>query len=205
MSQKSNKTLIIVLAIIVGLIILFGVGGGACYYLYKIGTEEEEHGMGLTPEPWDPSQVDSWETYTNSRYGFLFKYPPTFTVQESQNGDGVSLTSTGPPISINAYGTANSQNQTLDEYLNVERADLFKGVESGEEMSALDATIGGSAAQGRQWHYISSADGSDTILEQVTALKGDTFYTIQMIIGNEFYSEYAPMFEEIISTYEFVR
>ena len=201
--EKSNKTLIIILAIIVGLIILFGIGGGACYYLYKIGTAEEEHGMGLTPEPWEPSEVDKWLTYTNSRFGFLFKYPSTFEAHESTNGDGVSLTSSSPPISINVYGTANSQKQTLDEYLNAERADLFKGAEGAEEVSALDTTLGGVAAQGRQWHYVSSADGSDTILEQVTALKGNTFYTIQMIIGYTSYSEYSLMFDEILATYTY--
>lgn len=197
MAQKSNKKLIIILAIIIGLIILSAIGIGSCYFLYRIGNEETK-----TKESWDP--IATWQTYSNSRFGFSFKYPATFYPQESANSDGVSLTFSSPPISINAYGTANSQSQSLDEYLNSERADLFKGAEGAEEVLAEDTTLGGITAQNRQWHYVSSADGSNTVLDQVTALKGDNFYTIQMIIGYESYSEYAPMLKEIISTYEFV-
>jgi len=193
--EKSNKTLIIVLVIIVGLVILAGLGIGGCVWLYNIGMDQEAKQA--------PDEFVIENTYENGRFGFSFNYPKTFTAQESTNGDGVSLTSNTPPISINAYGTANSKNQTLDEYLNSERADLFKGTEGAEEVSAQDTTLGGVVAQGRQWHYTSSADGSNTILEQVTALREDTFYTIQMIIGYENYSEYSPMFTQMISTYEF--
>jgi hypothetical protein len=195
--EKSNsKTLIIILAIILGIIVIGGIiTGTTCWGLYKIGTKEENQKQ---PDEW---QIEN--TYHNSRYSFSFRYPKTFIAQESVNGDGVSLTSSSPAISINAYGAANSQDQTLDEYLNNVRADLFKGAENAEEIAADDTSLAGYPAQERKWHYLSSADGSDTFLDQITTLKGDNFYTIEMIIGYGNYSEYSPMFEEIVDSYLF--
>jgi hypothetical protein len=193
--EKSNKTLIIILAIVIGLVILAGLGIGGCVWLYNIGLDKEAK---EAPDEW---LIEN--TYENARFGFSFNYPKTFTAVESVNGDGVSLTSSQPPISINAYGTANSEDQSLDEYLNSVRADLFKGAENAEETEAKDVTLHGQSASERIWHYISSADGSETILDQITALRNDTFYTIQMIIGFSNYSEYSPMFVDIIDSYRF--
>jgi hypothetical protein len=193
--NDSSKTILIIIAVILGILLLGGiVVGVSCYCIYKVGSQE-----GKSPAP---TSTQGWRSYQNARYGFSLKYPVTFSAQESVNGDGVSMTSSSPAISVNVYGTTNSSSQSLDEYLNASRADLFKGQENAEEIMAEDTTLGGVPAQERQWTYINSIDGSQTIMDQVTALKGDTFYTEQMIIAYSDYSEYAPMFDEILASYQ---
>jgi len=196
--NNSSKTTLIIIAVILGILIIGGlIFGFGCYYLYKVGTS-------TTPSPSTSVNTQNWKYYNNARYKFTLNYPNTFSDQESVNGDGVSLTSSSPAISVNAYGAFNSQNQSLDEYLNAARSDLFKGAESAEEIAADETTLGGLPAQERRWQYINSIDGSKTIMDQVTAQKGDTFYTVQMVIGFSSYSEYAPMFDEILKSFKFV-
>lgn len=198
--NDSSKTVLIIVATILGILLvggtIVGVGG---YWLYKIGTK------GQTPAPTSQTGTvtDSWLPYQNSRFGFSLKYPQTFTKQESQNGDGITLTSTTPAITIRAYGSNNALNQSLDEYLNFSRDNLFKESEGAEEVAAEVTTLGGIPAGERKWQYINSVNGSATIMDQVTALKGDTFYTVQMVIAVSDYSEYAPMFDEILKSYQF--
>lgn len=195
--NDSSKTVLIIVAIILGILLVGGlIVGGGLYWLYKIGTKESAVTEIATPNA-------QWPSYQNARYGFSLKYPQTFTKQESQNGDGITLTSSSPAITIRAYASNNALNQTLDESLNFSRDNLFKESEGAEEVAAEETTLGGITAQERRWQYINSVDGSKTIMDQVTALKGDTFYTVQMVIGASAYSEYAPMFDEILKSYKF--
>lgn len=196
--NNSSKTTLIIIAVILGILIIGGlIFGFGCYYLYKVGTSS-------TSSPSTNINTQNWKYYNNARYKFTLNYPNTFSDQESVNGDGVSLTSSSPAISVNAYGAFNSQNQSLDEYLNAARADLFKGAESAEEIAADETTLGGLPAQERRWQYVSPIDGSKTIMDQVTAQKGDTFYSVQMVITYSDYSQYAPMFDEILKSYKFI-
>ena len=195
--NDSSKTILIIVGVILGIMIIGGIVVGiSCYSLYKVGTK-------TSPTPTATNETKNWLSYKNVRYGFSLKYPPTFTAQESINGDGTTLTSSSPAITVRVYGTVNSQNQTLDDYLNTSRADLFKGVESAEEAAANDTTLAGISAQERRWQYLNSLDGTQTVMDQVTALKGDSFYTVQMVIAYSDYSEYSPMFDEILKSYKF--
>ena len=193
-----SKTIIIIVAIILGILLVGGIiVGGGLYWLYKIGTKESAVTETATPNA-------QWSSYQNARYGFSLKYPQTFVQEESQNGDGVTLTSSSPAITVRAYGSNNAMGQTLDESLNFSRDNLFKESEGAEEVTAKETTLGGLSAQERKWQYINSVDGSSTIMDQVTALKDDKFYTVQMVIGASAYSEYAPMFGEILKSYKFL-
>ena len=199
MSKKEgSKTIWIIIAVVLGILIIVGlIFGYGCYYLYRVGTSTN------SPAP-TAVNTEGWKYYNNARYKFTLNYPNTFSDQESVNGDGVSLTSSSPAISVNAYGATNSQNQSLDEYLNAARDDLFKGVEGAEEIAATDTTLGGVSAQERKWQYVNSIDGTQTIMDQITALRGENFYTVQMVIAYSDYSEYAPMFDEILKSFKFV-
>lgn len=193
--SEGSKTILIIAGVILGILliggIIVGVGG---YWLYRIGTT-------VSPTPQVTKSQSSWISYPNSRYGFSLKYPQTFTKQESQNGDGITLTLSSPAITLRAYGSPNSSNETINEYLNAVRDDLFKGSEGAEEIAANETTLAGITAQERKWQYINPIDGSQTVMDQVTALKNDNFYTVQMVIGYSAYSEYAPMFDEIIKSF----
>lgn len=196
--NNNSKTTLIIVAVILGVLIIGGlIFGFGCYYLYKIGSSEESPSATTI-------DTQNWKYYNNVRYSFTLNYPNTFSDQESVNGDGVTLTSSSPAISINVYGANNSQNQSLDEYLNAARADLFKGAESAEEIAADETTLGGLPAQERRWQYINPIDGSKTIMDQVTVLKGGNFYTVKMVIAFSDYSQYAPMFDEILKSFKFV-
>ena len=196
--ENKSKTIWIIVAVVLGILIIGGlIFGFGFYYLYKIGTVQ------TSPSPTTNIQTGTLSSYENARYGFSMKYPSTFSAQESQNGDGVTLTSSSPAITIRAYGSMNALSQTLDDYLNWVRDNLFKESAGAEEIAASDTKLGDIAAQERQWKYTNSVDGSETIMDQVTALKGDTFYTVQMVIAYSDYSQYSPMFDEILQSYKF--
>ena len=197
--NDSSKTILIIVAVIAGILLIAGIiGGFSLFYLYKIGASQSP-----TPTQTKSSATSQRVPYQNSRYGFALEYPQTFSKQESQNGDGVTLTSSSPAITIRAYGSPNSQSQTLDEYLNTVRTNLFQEVGNAEEIAATNATLGGLPAQERRWQYLDSVSGNQTITDQVTALKGDSFYTLELVIGFSDYSQYAPMFDEILTSFQF--
>ena len=197
--DNSSKTIWIIVAVVLGVLIIGGlIFGFGIYYLYKAGTA-----VVASPSPTTNLQTGTLSSYANARYGFSMKYPSTFSAQESQNGDGVTLTSISPAITIRAYGSMNALSQNLDEYLNFARDNLFKESAGAEESAATETTLGGLPAQERRWQYVNSVDGTQTIMDQVTALKGDSFYTVQMVIAYSDYSQYAPMFDEILKSFKF--
>jgi hypothetical protein len=192
--DNNSKTILIIVVVILGFLLIGGIIFGlSCYHLYKIGTSASP----------TTDQTATWSSYKNARYGFSLKYPKTFSSQEPVNGDGVSLTSSSPAITVNAFGAANSQNLSLDVYLNNARAYLFKGAEGASEIETKDTTLGGVAAQERVWQYTNPNDGSLTILAQVAALRGDNIYAAGMVIANSDYSQYSLMFDQILGTYQF--
>src|SRR4030042_2039268 len=184
--DQSSKTILIIVAIILGILLIGGIIFGlSCYYLYKVGTKEEKTAI--------PTQsTENWKSYQNSRFGFSLKYPPAFIASESQNGDGITLTTNDPPMTIMAYGSNNALSQGLDEYLNWVRDNLFKEQEAAEEILAEEIPLGkdGIPAQERQWTYKNPIDGSLTLRDQVTVLKNDTFYSVEMVIADSDYDEY---------------
>lgn len=196
--NDNSKTILIIVAVVVGILLVGGIiVGASCYWLYKIGS---------TPKTTAPTATfylptTNGQTYSNARYGFEIKYPSTFSPSESQNGDGVTLTSSSPAITIRAYAANNSANQTLDEYLNFVRDNLFKESEGAEEIEAKDKSLSGLPAQERIWRYKNLVDSTDTIMDQVTALRDNQFYSLEMVISYADYSQYAPMFEEILASY----
>lgn len=196
--NNSSKTILIIVGIILGILIIGGlIFGFGCYYLYKVGTST------TSPAPTIVNTV-GWKYYNNARYKFTLNYPNTFSDEESTNADGVTLTTNDPPMTVRAYASNNALSQTLDENLNWTRDNLFKEQGNGEEILAEEVTLGGSPAQERQWTYTNSVNGSKTIMDQVTALKGDTFYTVKMVIAFSDYSQYSPMFDEILKSFKFV-
>lgn len=196
--DSGSKTILIVVAIVLGILliggIIFGVG---CCWLYKVGKKESE--KATTPT----TSTEGWKDYQNARYGFSLKYPKTFTAQESVNGDGVTLISSSPAISIIANGMLNTPNETLDDFMNATRSDLFKGQSSAEEVSAKDTTLGGAPAQERVWQFVNSTDGTLTTIDLVSALKNGNFYSVHMVIANSAYSEYSPMFGQVVNSFGF--
>jgi len=199
--DKSSKTILIIVAVILGIFIIAGIVVGlSCYYLYKTGTAETSSSPSFQSNPILDSE--SWVTYENDRFGFSLNYPKTFSKTESQNGDGATLTTDSPSLTIRAYGAINLQGQTLDQYLNEVRANLFKEMEGAEEVEVNATTLGDLPAEHRRWDYISPFDGTTTTLDRVTALTNGNFYTLELVIAQSDYAEYYPMYLEILRNFQ---
>lgn len=196
-SQNKHPNIGLIIGIIVAFVIILGLLiFGGCYYLYKIGSTPTPKTSQKTPEK------ASWQTHANNRFNFSIQYPNSFTAKESVNGDGVSLTSSSPAISVNVFGKNNSDNQSIDEYLNEERANLFKGSEGASEIEANDATLGDLSGEERIWQYSSPVDGSSSIEIRTSASAGSVIYTVEMIIAQSDYSQYKSMYDQIIASFK---
>ncbi len=80
------------IALIVGIIIaLLAVSGGTYYVGTKIykntndiaTTTPENTELGITPNNVKNETVSDWKTYTNTKYGFVFKYPKSYIISEA--------------------------------------------------------------------------------------------------------------------------
>lgn len=61
----------------------------------------------------------TYNSYTNPRYGFLIEYPNTFKKgEESDNGDGIVLSSSEDSAKLTVYGSNNILNETAQSALN---------------------------------------------------------------------------------------
>lgn len=209
--NDSSKTILIIVAIIVGILLIGGIIiGVSLYYIYKIADKAEITTTAIPRASFQstPTSAQERRSYQNARYGFSLKYPTTFSPQESQNGDGVTLTSSSPAIIVRAYGSMNALSQGLDEYLNWVRDNLFQESEDREnakEILAEDIQLGVDAlpAKERQWTHVPSMTGILTLTDQVTTLKNDVFYSLQMEIAQSDYDEYpAHLFDEILASYQ---
>lgn len=200
--KSGSKTILIIVAIILGILIIGGIVVGiSFYYLYKARTQSSGSPQTTTTTPASAATLP----YENARFGFSLKYPETFTAQQSQNGDGVTLSTNDPKMTIRAYGSNNVLSQDLSGYLNEIRDNLFQEAEDPEnakEILAEDIVLGGLPAKERQWTYVDSKNGTLTFIDQVTALNGDTFYNLQMEIASLSNDEYsAHVFDNILSSY----
>ncbi|MBM2820327.1 MAG: hypothetical protein HW405_87 [Candidatus Berkelbacteria bacterium] len=197
--ENSSKTIWTIIAVVSGVLIIGGlIFGFGLYNLYKAGTA-----VVVSPSS-SIAETKDLRPYANVRYGFWFNYPKAFSATESQNGDGVTLITDDPPMTIRAYGSNNVLSQNLDEYLNWVRDNLFKETENAEEILAEETTLGGIPAQERQWTYKNSIDGSQTLVDQVTAFRDDVFYIIHMTVGYSDFDEYpAHVLDQIITSFKF--
>lgn len=176
------------------------VGGLAWYLIFKNGNDKTSGDV-----VGQSYKTEDWKNYQNSRYGFSLKYPPNFTTAESQNGDGITLTDKDSKITIRAYGSTNALSQDLPTYINWVRDNLFNesgSPTSAEEILAEDVTLGDASAKERQWKYIPSATNILTLTDQITALKNDTFYNLELEMSFANYDESAAhIFDNIVSSY----
>jgi hypothetical protein len=182
----------VVLLIIIVIIISVAVWGS-----WKTEERSKDYKKEFEEQVGKEDETKSWQTYRNKRFDFEVKVPSEFSKTESANGDGASFTLSSPPISINVFGEVNTENKDLDQYLNSERASLFKGAEEASEIEAGDTYLDGIKAQERIWEYRSPIDGSWNYEVRISSLKSNTFYTIELIIGQLDYEDYKETFELI--------
>jgi hypothetical protein len=89
--------------IVVGLAILGTVGGavGGVREIVDLFDGSSQGSTKTTAVQLDPSEL---RTAKNSRYGFSFQYPVTWTRQDPINGDGLTAIGPEPGLELIAYG-----------------------------------------------------------------------------------------------------
>lgn len=160
-----------------------------------------------TPKPQEKTTPKAgWQTYENARYKFSLQVPTSFSEkQESANGDGVTFTSWNPPMTIKAWGELNSLNLTPQQAIDFDKEDFAKneGVENFEVVEEEDITLGGERAVKSVWAYSVSATGDAITSARVYVVRGENIYKIEFLVDTGAFAEYAPMFDEIVASFEF--
>ena len=127
--EKSNAKLIIVIAIIV---VIVAITAGVVGYLFAKKTNapatepvatqpvavQQPTTEAVVTQPAD--ETADWKTYTNTKYGFEFKYPQSYSIQDIKEGIVAvkSMSNSGPAnlnVQINQEGSLNSL--SLDEIM----------------------------------------------------------------------------------------
>ncbi len=202
--KPKNKTGLIV-AIIAG-VFLVAIGAVGYYFYNKIVMEREmERFSQLLNHDIDcdhPSDFETWQTYTNARFGFEVKAPADFDKFESANGDGVTF-SHPDAVSIKAFGANNSEGLTLDQYLDKELSQLQMETPDGKETGINEVNLDGCEGERRAWEYTSPIDGVKSVMEKAVCLKDNVFYVMEMIVVESSYSKYSSVFDEVVFGFRF--
>lgn len=201
--SDNSKTILTIVAVVVGFLLIAGIIGGVGFYIYN-----KSRTVSPSPSLTQTATTGDLVSYQNLRYGFSLKYPQSFSKQESQNGDGVTLTMNDPAITIRVYASMNALSQNLNEYLNWTRDNLSQDSTDQEDIKEIlaEAIPLGTAeipAQERQWTFTKADNGTLVLVDHVTFLKDDIFYNIQMELDYSDYDEYAAhVFDGILANYQ---
>lgn len=185
--KKISKKLIIAATILIVLLLILGIGGYFLNLRYQASlippvTIDPSSTPTSTPDP-----TKNWKTYTDSTYGFSVQYPPTWIVNEYEDGVGFSSNPNNPQ-SNESFGDgvsmqfhANPNNITTLDFVKTIRfkEDLppWKNTERAKAttFNGLDATkvedvVGGKGGFGSGF-FISY---ESTIIELLTQNPSDT-------------------------------
>jgi hypothetical protein len=130
--QHSGKGKNVLVGALVAILLAGGVGGGVYYYMHKQAKDTkaktDSQIQTLQKQVSDLKEAASWQTYTNSTYGFSFKYPAGWTVSEQKISAGdarqyeISFGDKGYYVTVFNIGS-----QTADAFVE----SFYGGVESG--------------------------------------------------------------------------
>lgn len=143
--------------------------------------------------PFIPDPTASWKIYTNEEYGFSFKYPQDWEVNEST--DDYFETK----IIVNSFRLRllhKAKYIEMDECVNVVKTSKIKIMNFPEYKSAMEFT------------GYSDGDCSDEVVERWLSAKLYTekgYFLFNYQIASDFNDEEEKIFDQIVSTFEFVR
>lgn len=138
-----------------------------------------------SPSPVPPETVDStanWKTYTNTQYGFSFKYPENGVIKDANY--------TG---SLSSVVLSNTDNIDITFYVNKDDY-AFTGLDK----SPINTKVGGINAS-----LVSVPTGQNPAQELVLIKNNDLYYTIQFVWGEDTNKELLDTFNQILSTFKF--
>ncbi len=188
---------------IVTFVILALLGTGAYAGIWYWGNYNSQYGFEGTAETFTPrpsalpDATAGWKTYTNTKYGFEFKYPSDWTLEDNKD--------TGLPTWFNSVGIR--KNLAGNEYQKIQFISSKESLDSGM------ANQGVVELDGTQWRKTQFNDGTpgqnadyDTL--SLFTSKGGINYEIDInpvngpIYGKD--GSMDPILNQILSTFKFI-
>ncbi|MGD8373644.1 MAG: hypothetical protein PVI21_02185 [Candidatus Woesebacteria bacterium] len=143
--QPKGKGVCVLVSAIIAVLLAGAAAGGMYYYMDQQAKDTkattDSQIQGLQQEVADLKEAANWQTYTNSTYGFSFKYPTGWTVAEkaASYGDAreyeISFDDEGYYVTVFGMG-----DQTADAFV----SSYYGGVEAGPS-DIEDVTINDNA------------------------------------------------------------
>lgn len=207
-----NNIAKVIIEVFVILPIVAGLGFGVYYFLKKSVTASPQSTPSMSTSPTStattsqktttPSATSNWQKYSNVRFGFTVEAPADFTKNESQNGDGATF-SNNSAATISIFGVNNSENLSLEQYLNKEYSLLQMETPDVKETANGKILLDGCQGEKRTWQYTSVTDGVKTVLAKTTCLKNNVFYALELTSSNSAYVKYTDTFDKITTSFKF--
>jgi hypothetical protein len=207
-SEPKSKLVPILLIILI--ISVLVVGGFFVYKTYFSQNTIQPIGNSTSQPVSTPDPTADWQTYTNEKYGYSFKYPSDWKV-EAENGEDPTTTfspSFSSPCNFNndgrctnltlALGGKYKEGQNLEYYFNINIQDI---------VSKRDIVVGGEKALEIKYHlakeYVGH-EGEPAI--EIKAIHNKNVLTIQY--GEQQSTslselKYENIFDQILSTFKF--
>ncbi|OGM97971.1 MAG: hypothetical protein A2735_02275 [Candidatus Yanofskybacteria bacterium RIFCSPHIGHO2_01_FULL_41_21] len=183
------------------LILALGFVGYAGIWYWQDQQVGEDYPVLFTPRPSaTPDPTADWKTYTNTQYGFEFKYPNDFVITESSTAD------TNPNTRI--YIVNIKKQLEGDEYQKISfsyspQINLELSSEPSYKPEGPPAYIGGATWDTDRFNDGSPGQGAlyDSLL--IDTEYGGKFYSITLYPNDG--PEINPAFEEILATFKFIK
>lgn len=147
-----------------------------------------------SPESKTPSTtVPTTKDYVNDRFGFKAPYPSDWTIAESQNGDGATLTSPNTKATIRVYGFTTDQPTSLEE--------LYRTVEDAQRAETPDLKVTATKETVINDHPALEAFWSyDTMQARVTVTgKGESGIVIHYAAPTSDYETYSSVYAAMVA------
>jgi hypothetical protein len=193
--MKGSVSTIIITAVITVI-----VTGGIFYYIYNQPNDSVNNTQISNNENQITNNNDEmadWKTYSNSVFGFSFKYPASYVIQDNLPGTWINNSSPSQGLSISDKADTNQPKMTL--YLNPAGwGPVWTDISYNLSLNSsghivIDKRTVVPANEGNQ-------DGKTLISTLTTSSFADNIYWI-LFSSKESSQNYEPIFEKILSTF----
>lgn len=185
MNKKTLK------ALYFGLIILF-ISAGIIILVEKNAQTQDKSGASITPTSKDASEIDTsnWQTYVNERWGYSFKYPKNWYLEEPT----IAITNVRSWQRKSSEYSDSERDITIIVYPNTSDPREIVRQDEGEQKSEI--TVGGE--KGFEYHEY-AYPGSPYIYRVIFIPKNGSLYRMRIYQQNP----EMIIFNQILKTFIF--